>query len=163
MNDLAFNTDFGPIVSPPTEDSVFIWGRRNWSGKHTVEQPKGRVLKCSLHKPNFTIPNWPYGFILKITKGGIYRGYDQEISEHDEISGQKFRMLGLFRYFRTYSEGEMDDLLANTQQYDANEIWVKGDKVEIVSAYIYKGDHARGLTAFKHCMKAQAIDIVEIT
>ncbi len=141
-------------IEPP-KDTYFIHGVKQWSKENRtgIRSPE---ISVSLQKDGSTKPLRPYGYILKIDKGAISMAFDRDVaSQYNENyrKESKLQSTGLKR--RQSSENELQKLIANTKIGSHNEIWVKGDKVEIVGAYITEEmPSSPGAKAFlKDCQK----------
>lgn len=120
----------------PPAGTFFIRGVSNWTaGKDTsinYEQ-----ISISLHKDGQTTPIRPYGFILKLDPGAIVNAYDRDITTEASFrEGTKFIAERAKKKTREYTEEELGELMENTSQSKHNEIIVKGNKVEVIGAYI---------------------------
>lgn len=142
------------IVEPP-EDSYFIHGVKQWSKKDRIGIRSPEV-SASLHKDNVTELLRPYGYILKVYKDAISGAFDRDVtSAYNERYEKELKPQSAGRKRRQYGEGELQELIENTKTGSHNEVWVKGNKVEIVGAYIIEEAlNAPGARAFlKACQK----------
>jgi len=138
------------------EGCYFIHGVKGWTKKHTIgiRTPE---ISCSLQKDNHTQPIRPYGYILKLYKGAIVSAFDKDVtSRYGDINFKKrLSEQTEQKKYRNYGENELDALIKNTQKNSHNELWVKGEMVEIIGAYVKKTEkEAAGVKAFvKACRK----------
>jgi hypothetical protein len=134
----------------------FIHGVKDWSkqcgiGIRTPE------ISCSLQKDKHTQPIRPYGYILKLDKGAISSAYDRDVTSryYDNNFKKKLSEQTERKKYKNYGEAELDILIENTQKNSHNELWVNGEMVEIIGAYVKKSEEdIPGVKAFiKACGK----------
>ena len=147
--------EVGPeeIVEPP--NTYLIHGVKQWSNKNRIGIRSPEV-SASLQKDNFTEPLYPYGYILKVDKGAISGAFDQDVtSAYNEKYEKELKPQSAGRKRRQYSETDLQELITNTKVGSHNEVWVKGDQVEIVGAYVTEESlSAPGAKAFlKACQQ----------
>lgn len=128
----------GEFIEAP-EGCYFIHGVKDWTKKHTIgiRTPE---ISCSLQKDNRTQPIRPYGYVLKLDKGAVTSAYDKDVTSHYRDTDFKKRLSEQTeqKKYRDYSEDELDALMENTREKSHNELWVNGEKAEIIGAYIRK-------------------------
>jgi len=91
----------------------------------------------SLQRDNVTKPLRPYGYILRVERGAISGAFDRDVTSAYNGRGEKeLKPQSAGRKRRQYGEGDLQELIANTGTGSHNELWVKGDRVEIIGAYI---------------------------
>lgn len=131
------------------EDCYFIHGVTQWS-KNNAIGIKAPEISCSIQKDGFSMPLRPYGYILKIDKGAISRAFDTDVSsKYKENWEKELSEQTELKKYKNYQEDEFEELIQNTKKNSHNELWVNGEKVEIVGAYIKKEENnLPGTTAF---------------
>jgi hypothetical protein len=128
---------------------------RPWSGESSFRINSPEIC-VSLQKDAVTKPLRPYGFILNIDRGGIKSAFDRDVtSQYNEHFEKELKIQSAGKKRHQYDENELDRLMENTKNGSHNEIWVKGDKAEIVGAYIFEEQmNAIGANVFlKACRK----------
>lgn len=138
------------------EGCYFIHGVKGWTKKHSIgiRTPE---ISCSLQKDEHSQPIRPYGYVLQLDKGAITSAYDKDVTSRYYDTSFKKRLSEQTeqKKYRNYDEGELDALIENTQKNSHNELWVNGEMVEIIGAYVKKSEEdALGTKAFiKACGK----------
>jgi len=118
------------------EGTYFIHGIKPWSKTDSIGLRSPEVC-ASLQKDNITSPLRPYGYILKLDKGAISGAFDRDVaSEYNERYEKQFKPQSVGHERRKYDEEELQELIKNTRSGSHNEVWVRGDGVEIIGAYI---------------------------
>ncbi len=134
----------------------FIHGVKDWTKKHSIgiQIPE---ISCSLQKDERTQPIRPYGYILKLHKGAITAAYDKDVTSryYDTNFKKQLSEQTEQKKYKQYAVDELNALMENTQKKSHNELWVDGEMVEIVGAYVNKSEiNAPGIKAFiKACQK----------
>lgn len=142
------------IINPP-QDWYFIHGVKDWSSKDRIRVLSPEI-SGSLQKDGYTKPLRPYGYILKVDKGGISRAFSRDVtSEYGENYKKQLSKQGKARKRKQYNENDLQALVDDTREGTHNELWFTGDKVEIVGSYITeRGRQDPGAKAFlKECRK----------
>ena len=117
-------------------------------------------ISVSLQKDRTTKPIRPYGYIIKIEKGGIVSAFDRDAtSAHNSKSKKEFKPQSSLKKWRWYSENELGLLLKNTRKDYHNEIWVNTDKAEIIGAYAVGDSNMPGIKAFIKSCRKEKIEI----
>ncbi|MCX6763530.1 MAG: hypothetical protein NTZ97_02240 [Candidatus Moranbacteria bacterium] len=137
------------LIQPP-KDCYFIHGVKDWSKESSigVRTPE---ISCSLQKDNFTKPIRSYGYILKLDKGAITSAYNKDVtSQYSDTSFKKnLSEQSNQKKFKRYSEENLEELIEDTQKNSHNELWVNGELVEIIGAYVVKNENnIPGIKAF---------------
>ena len=132
------------------DECYFIHGVKDWTKKHSigVRTPE---ISCSLQKDTHTQPIRPYGYILKLDKGAISGAYDRDVTSryHDTSFKKKLSEQTRGKQYKNYNEDELEDLIENTKKKSHNELWVDGEMVEVIGAYVNKKKmEASGTRAF---------------
>lgn len=141
-----------PSLITPPEDWYFMHGIKDWKKDHLIGI-RSPEISCSLHKDGFTRPLRPYGYILALDQGSISRAYDRDVTSHYDGNFKKILSEGTRqKKYNSYSEKELDLLAKNTRKDSHNELWVNGEKTEIIGAYIMKD--AMGISGNQSFIKA---------
>jgi len=148
------------IIKAP-EGCYFIHGVTNWTKDNSIgiRTPE---ISCSLQKDEYTRPLKPYGYILQLTKGSIISAYDRDVASkyNDNSFTKSLSWQTNQKKLKNYSEENLDILIANTRQGNHNELFVKGEKVEIVGAYVDKSKSgSAGIKVFIKACKSENIQI----
>lgn len=129
-------TETEELVIQAPESTYFVHGVKAWSKEDKIGI-RNLEVSASLQKDNFTKPIRPYGYILKIDKGAISIAFDRDVSsEYNENGKKELKTQSAGRKRRKYTEDELQDLIANTKAGSHNEVWTRGDGIEIIGGYI---------------------------
>lgn len=72
-------------------------------------------ISCSLQKDGYTQPMLPYGYVLKIDKGGINSIFNIDVtSEYDINARKKIKDNVRQKRFKKYNVSDLDELIKNT-------------------------------------------------
>ena len=145
------------IVKPP-EGCYFIHCIKSWS-KNEYFGIKTPEISCSLQKDSYTIPLRPYGYILKIDKGAVICAFDRDVTSKYNENWQKFSAARQNKKIGRYSESELEELIKNTKENSHNELWIRGEMIQIIGAYVVKKKVVSpGTKVFiKSCRKADIL------
>ena len=149
----------GELVEPP-EGAYFIHGVRTWSKNETIGI-RSPEISGSLQVDGITKPIRPYGYRLRVDKGGLSSAFAEDVTS-EFGDGYKKRLKrqssGIKR--RQYEEDELSELVDNTKIGSHNELWLIGNMIEIVGAYITEdGMSAPGAQAFLKACRKDGISI----
>lgn len=155
-----YEINMHPEAITPPNGTYFIRGIKNWTPGNDLTVNFSEI-SCSLQKDGQTIPLRPYGYILEIDKGGIISAHDKDItSEIGENNTKEPSHRAMKADLKTYTENNLDDMIANTKNGSHNELIVKGDKVGVLGAYVVEGENnLPGIKQFKKDCLSKGIKI----
>lgn len=126
----------GPELIKTPEDSYFIHGVEPWDRNKRIGIFNTEI-SVSLQKDGFTNPLRPYGFVLSIEKGGIRKAFPRDVASRRGDWAEK-ELKETSPQVGEFSEDDLEKLLSETPIGKHNELWVNGEKINIVGSYIDK-------------------------
>lgn len=149
------------FIEPP-QDTYFVHGVGEWSKDNRIGII-GEEISGSLQKDGHTKPIRSYGFVLEVEKGAISKAYDRDVTSERLRGKKQLSQQSKTKRWKEYGEDSLEDLIKNTPMNSHNEIWLNGNGVEIVGAYItQKGIGSPGSKSFLKACKEKNIPVRNI-